>query len=66
MSADTDSPGRRQRFGLVLLFITASFMVEGTLSGNDWAQILVTGLLGRGLRFWAVVGGTTSLMHLFQ
>ena len=25
---------------------------------------LVTGLLGRGLRFWALVAGTTSLLHL--
>ena len=26
---------------------------------------MVTGLLGRGLRFWAVVAGTTSLIDLF-
>ena len=24
-----------------------------------------TGLAGRGLRFWAVVSGTSSLVHLF-
>ncbi|HYI36895.1 MAG TPA: potassium channel family protein [Thermoleophilaceae bacterium] len=55
MSASTDGPGRRQRFGLVLIFITASFMVEGTLSGSDWAQVVVTALLGSTLllTFWA-------------
>jgi len=39
----------------VLVFITASFMVEGTLSGNDWAQFVVTALLGTTLllTFWA-------------
>ena len=50
-----DMPGRRQRFGLVLIFVTASFMVEGTLSGNGWAQVAVTALLGTTLllTFWA-------------
>ena len=48
-------PGRRQRFGLVLIAITASFMVEGTLSGSGWAQVVVTTLLGTTLllTFWA-------------
>ena len=55
LNAGADTPGRRQRFGLVLVFITASFMVEGTLSGNDWAQFVVTALLGTTLllTFWA-------------
>ena len=55
MSASTDSPGRRQRFGLALVFITASFMVEGTFSSSGWAEVLVTGLLGTTLlfTFWA-------------
>jgi len=26
---------------------------------------MLTGLAGRGLRFWAVVSGTSSLVHLF-
>ena len=36
--APAQPPGRRQRFGLVLIFITVSFMVEGTLSDSGWAQ----------------------------
>jgi hypothetical protein len=53
--APVDAPGRRQRFGLVLIFVTASFMVEGTLSGKGWAQVVVTALLGTTLllTFWA-------------
>ena len=53
--APADTPGRRQRFGLALIFITASFMVEGTVSGSGWAQVLVTALLGTTLllTFWA-------------
>jgi hypothetical protein len=49
------APGRRERFGLVLTFVTASFMVEGTLSGSGWAQVVVTALLGTTLllTFWA-------------
>lgn len=45
----------RQRFGLVLVFITASFMVEGTVSGSGWSQAVVTALLGATLllAFWA-------------
>ena len=50
-----DDPGRRQRFGLVLLFITASFILEGTVSRSGWAQAVVTTLLGITLllTFWA-------------
>ena len=33
----------------------------GCRSGSSW----LTGLAGRGLRFWAVVTGTSSLVHLF-
>jgi hypothetical protein len=53
--APVDTPGRRQRFGLVLIFVTASFMVEGTLAGSGWAQVVVTTLLGTTLllTFWA-------------
>jgi len=49
------APEHRQRFGLVLVFITASFMVEGTVSGSGWSQALVTTLLGSTLllTFWA-------------
>lgn len=45
----------RQRFGLALVFITASFMVEGTVSSHGWAEVLVTALLGLTLllTFWA-------------
>lgn len=55
---DAGSPptsGRSQRFGLVLVFITASFVVEGTVSGTGWQQAVVTGLLGATLllAFWA-------------
>jgi hypothetical protein len=55
VSSRTDSPGRRERFGLVLIFVTASFMVEGTLAGSGWAQVVVTTLLGTTLllTFWA-------------
>ena len=53
--ASADTPGRRQRFGLVLIFVTVSFMVEGTLSDSGWAQGVVTALLGTTLllTFWA-------------
>jgi peptidoglycan/LPS O-acetylase OafA/YrhL len=46
---------RRQRFGLVLAFITASFFVEGTVSRSGWYQAIVTALLGATLllAFWA-------------
>jgi hypothetical protein len=45
----------RQRFGLVLVFITASFVVEGTVSKSGWYQAIVTALLGTTvlLAFWA-------------
>jgi hypothetical protein len=48
-------PEHRQRFGLVLLFITASFVVEGTASAEGWQQAVVTVLLGTTLllAFWA-------------
>lgn len=39
-------------------------VLAGTLRVNFWI-FLVTGLLGRGLRFWAVVAGTSSLLHLW-
>jgi len=53
--APADVPGRRERFGLVLIAITASFVVEGTLSDSGWAQGAVTALLGTTLllTFWA-------------
>ena len=44
-----------QRFGVVLVFVTASFMLEGTVSGSGWAQVVVTALLGATLllTLWA-------------
>ena len=39
-------------------------MLAGTLRVPFWIFML-TGLAGRGLRFWAVVTGTSSLVHLF-
>jgi hypothetical protein len=49
------SPEHPQRFGLVLVFITASFLVEGTISESRWDQAIVTALLGTTLlmAFWA-------------
>lgn len=49
------SPEHRQRFGLALVFITASFMVEGSVSDSGWSQAVVTTLLGSTLllTFWA-------------
>jgi len=49
------NPEHRQRFGLVLVFITASFMVEGSVSKSGWSQAVVTTLLGTTLllTFWA-------------
>jgi hypothetical protein len=46
---------RRQRFGLVLVFITASLVVEGSASAQAWQQAVVTALLGTTLlvAFWA-------------
>ena len=48
-------PDRRRRFALVLLFITASFVVEGIVSAEGWQQAVVTALLGITLllAFWA-------------
>jgi membrane protein YqaA with SNARE-associated domain len=63
----------RPWFTAALLFVSASIgfppyavtaVLAGTLRVPFWIFIL-TGLLGRGLRFWAVVSGTSSLMHLF-
>jgi membrane protein YqaA with SNARE-associated domain len=39
-------------------------VLAGMLRVPFWIFFL-TGLVGRGLRFWAVVSGTTSLLHLF-
>jgi membrane protein YqaA with SNARE-associated domain len=39
-------------------------VLAGMLRVPFWI-FFVTGLVGRGLRFWAVVSGTTSLLHLF-
>jgi membrane protein YqaA with SNARE-associated domain len=63
----------RPWFTAALLFFSASvgfppYAVTAVLAGilrvPFWIFI-VTGLLGRGLRFWAVVTGTTSLIDLF-
>lgn len=57
--------------GLLLVSASIGFppyavtaVLAGILRVPFWI-FLVTGLLGRGLRFWAVVTGTTSLIHLF-
>jgi membrane protein YqaA with SNARE-associated domain len=56
-----------------LLFVSAATgippyavtaVLAGTLGVPFWI-FMVTGLLGRGLRFWAVVTGTSSLVGLF-
>ncbi|QBX56277.1 hypothetical protein EXE58_12900 [Nocardioides seonyuensis] len=39
-------------------------VLAGVLRVPFWI-FLVTGLVGRGLRFWAVVAGTTSLLELW-
>lgn len=39
-------------------------VLAGTLRVNFWIFI-ATGLIGRGVRFWAVVAGTSSLLHLW-
>jgi membrane protein YqaA with SNARE-associated domain len=63
----------RPWFTAALLFMSAALgvppyavtaVLAGILRVPFWI-FLVTGLLGRGLRFWAVVSGTTSLLHLF-
>ncbi len=62
----------RPWFTAGLLFISAAIgfppyavtaVLAGTLRVPFWI-FLVTGLLGRGLRFWAVVGGTASVLGL--
>lgn len=57
--------------GLLLLSAALGFppyavtaVLAGILRVPFWI-FLLTGLLGRGLRFWAVVGGTASLMRFF-
>jgi len=62
----------RPWFTAGLLFVSAStgfppYAVTSVLAGVlrvHFTVFLLTGLLGRGLRFWAVVTGTTSLLHL--
>jgi membrane protein YqaA with SNARE-associated domain len=39
-------------------------VLAGTLGVPFWI-FMATGLLGRGLRFWAVVTGASSLVDLF-
>lgn len=58
--------------GLLLVSASIGFppyaitaVLAGILRVPFWI-FMSTGLIGRGLRFWAVVGGTTSLMHLFR
>lgn len=63
----------RPWFTAGLLFVSASigippYAVTAVLAGMLRVPLwifLVTGLLGRGLRFWAVVTGTSSLLHLW-
>lgn len=63
----------RPWFTAGLLFVSAStgfppYALTAVLAGTlrvPFATFLVTGLLGRGLRFWAVVGGTSSLINLW-
>ena len=63
----------RPWFTAWLLFVSASLgfppyavtaVLAGVLRVPFWI-FLLTGLLGRGLRFWAVVTGTSSLIDLF-
>ncbi|KRE92933.1 hypothetical protein ASG76_15915 [Nocardioides sp. Soil774] len=63
----------RPWFTAGLLFVSAAIgvppyavtaVLAGMLRVPFWVFFL-TGLVGRGLRFWAVVSGTTSLLHLF-
>ena len=63
----------RPWFTAGLLFVSASLgfppyavtaVLAGVLRVPFWI-FLLTGLLGRGLRFWAVVTGTSSLIDLF-
>lgn len=63
----------RPWFTAGLLFVSAStgippYAVTAVLAGTlrvPFATFLLTGLLGRGLRFWAVVTGTSSLLDLW-
>jgi len=63
----------RPWFTAGLLFVSAAtgfppYAVTAVLAGTlrvPFATFLLTGLLGRGLRFWAVVGGTSSLLQLW-
>lgn len=63
----------RTRFTAGLLFVSAStgfppYALTAVLAGTlrvPFATFLLTGLLGRGLRFWAVVSGTSSLLDLW-
>ena len=62
----------RPWFTAGLLFVSAflgfpPYAITAVLAGVlrvHFVVFLVTGLLGRGLRFWALVAGTTSLLHL--
>lgn len=63
----------RPWFTAGLLLISASvgfppYAIAAVLAGVlrvNLVIFLVTGLLGRGLRFWAIVTGTTSLLELW-
>jgi membrane protein YqaA with SNARE-associated domain len=63
----------RPWFTAGLLFVSASvgfppYAVTAVLAGVlrvPLVVFLVTGLLGRGLRFWVIVTGTTSLLELW-
>jgi membrane protein YqaA with SNARE-associated domain len=63
----------RPWFTAGLLFVSAAtgippYAVTAVLAGVLRVPLwifLVTGVLGRGLRFWAVLAGTSSLLHLF-
>lgn len=63
----------RPWFTAGLLFISASvglppYAVTAVLAGVlrvNFAVFMITGLLGRGLRFWLVVTGTSSLLELW-
>ena len=62
----------RPWFTAGLLFFSAllgfpPYAITAVLAGVlrvHFVVFLVTGFLGRGLRFWALVAGTTSLLHL--
>ena len=63
----------RPWFTAGLLFVSAStgippYAVTGVLAGTlrvPFWIFMLTGLLGRGLRFWVVVAGTASVVDLF-